>query len=147
MYDIAISSRQIAVQWKAWLTHTRNRPPTLSELHTDMERQLQLAQRVGLLEAREQQERSRISEKQQATKLFIPGTSQVSHVDTVNESGGQEKINREPVPQLGSTHRAPQNRDHESSSANRRENPWASAPNADSYQPTPWSPKSIRRGS
>lgn len=49
----------IRVQWTAWLSHTRAKPPTLSELQADHSRQSSLLDKISTIEAREREERIR----------------------------------------------------------------------------------------
>uniref|UniRef100_A0ABQ0M738 NADH dehydrogenase [ubiquinone] 1 alpha subcomplex subunit n=1 Tax=Mycena chlorophos TaxID=658473 RepID=A0ABQ0M738_MYCCL len=56
MYKYIGGQRRLAVQWSAWLTHTRRDPPTLEELQADLIRQDRLRHNVALLDARDRQE-------------------------------------------------------------------------------------------
>ncbi|KAK8854548.1 hypothetical protein IAR55_003287 [Kwoniella newhampshirensis] len=47
------------VQWRAWLSHTRPTPPSLTELQTDFNRQSSLRPMIAAIEAREREERIR----------------------------------------------------------------------------------------
>ncbi|KAJ7741409.1 hypothetical protein DFH07DRAFT_837975 [Mycena maculata] len=49
-------NRRLAVQWSAWLTHTRPDPPTFEELQADLVRQERVRRNVALLEARDREE-------------------------------------------------------------------------------------------
>lgn len=45
------------MQWTAWMSHTRDKPPTMAELQADANRQAALQQRVRVIEERERAER------------------------------------------------------------------------------------------
>ncbi|WWD19317.1 hypothetical protein CI109_103775 [Kwoniella shandongensis] len=47
------------VQWRAWLSHTRPNPPSLTELQSDFDRQSSLQPKIAAIEAREREERIR----------------------------------------------------------------------------------------
>ncbi|KAJ8473668.1 hypothetical protein ONZ45_g16209 [Pleurotus djamor] len=49
--------RRLAVQWTAWLSHTRAHPPTLEELELDAARVERVRHNAAMIEARERQER------------------------------------------------------------------------------------------
>ncbi|KAJ8085902.1 hypothetical protein PM082_004721 [Marasmius tenuissimus] len=49
--------KRLAVQWSAWLSHTRANPPTMQELQLDMLRQQRLQHNVQLIQARDEAER------------------------------------------------------------------------------------------
>ncbi|KAJ8517913.1 hypothetical protein ONZ45_g4943 [Pleurotus djamor] len=49
--------RRLAVQWTAWLSHTRAHPPTLEELEQDAARVERVRYNAAMIEARERQER------------------------------------------------------------------------------------------
>ncbi|KAJ7449660.1 hypothetical protein FB451DRAFT_1531212 [Mycena latifolia] len=46
-------NKRLAVQWSAWLTHTRPDPPTLEEHHADLAPQERIRHRAALLDARD----------------------------------------------------------------------------------------------
>ncbi|KAG6335235.1 hypothetical protein ID866_3861 [Astraeus odoratus] len=50
----------VAVQWSAWLTHTRRDPPTIEELRADLVRQKRVQMNAALLEAKEREERASV---------------------------------------------------------------------------------------
>ncbi|KAJ7485401.1 hypothetical protein FB451DRAFT_55912 [Mycena latifolia] len=56
MWKYVGGNKRLAVQWSAWLTHTRPDPPTLEELHADLVRQERMRHRVALLDARDRAE-------------------------------------------------------------------------------------------
>ncbi|KAG1823480.1 uncharacterized protein BJ212DRAFT_1261970 [Suillus subaureus] len=47
-----------AVQWSAWLTHTRPDPPSIEELQADLARQQRVKLNVAILEAKDEAERA-----------------------------------------------------------------------------------------
>ncbi|KAJ7512654.1 hypothetical protein B0H11DRAFT_1946733 [Mycena galericulata] len=61
-------NRRLAVQWSAWLTHTRPDPPTLEELQSDLIRQERVRRNVALLDARDREEdRLKLASRSTAT--------------------------------------------------------------------------------
>ncbi|EIW55209.1 uncharacterized protein TRAVEDRAFT_74104 [Trametes versicolor FP-101664 SS1] len=59
--------KRLAVQWTAWLTHTRHHPPTEEELLADLDRQRRVLFNAAIIAARDQEEAARITASQQAT--------------------------------------------------------------------------------
>ncbi|KAF8884895.1 hypothetical protein CPB84DRAFT_1685717 [Gymnopilus junonius] len=58
--------KRLAIQWSAWLTHTRKDPPTLEELQADLRRQQRVLANVALIEERDRaevEERMRIRQE------------------------------------------------------------------------------------
>ncbi|KAI0642661.1 hypothetical protein C8Q79DRAFT_225297 [Trametes meyenii] len=72
--------KRLAVQWTAWLTHTRPHPPTLEELHADLERQRRVLFNAALIEARDREEKARIAASELATPPVQEPLIQTSHV-------------------------------------------------------------------
>ncbi|KAH9478556.1 hypothetical protein JR316_0009013 [Psilocybe cubensis] len=56
MWKYVGGQRRLAVQWSAWLTHTRRDPPTIQELEADVLRQQRVLANVALIEARDRAE-------------------------------------------------------------------------------------------
>ncbi|KAH8987918.1 hypothetical protein EDB92DRAFT_1875029 [Lactarius akahatsu] len=61
MWHYIGGKRRLPVQWVSWLSHTRPDPPTLEELQADLERQRRVLHNAAVLQARDQDERARIS--------------------------------------------------------------------------------------
>ncbi|KAF8258668.1 hypothetical protein EI94DRAFT_1753950 [Lactarius quietus] len=61
MWNYIGGTRRLPVQWVSWLSHTRPDPPTLEELQMDLERQRRVLHNAAVLQARDQEERARIS--------------------------------------------------------------------------------------
>jgi NADH dehydrogenase [ubiquinone] 1 alpha subcomplex assembly factor 2 len=55
--DYRRGTAQLPVQWTAWLSFTRNTPPSLAELQADANRRVRLGPLVAAIEARERAER------------------------------------------------------------------------------------------
>ncbi|KAK0494689.1 hypothetical protein EDD18DRAFT_1175660 [Armillaria luteobubalina] len=53
--------KRLPVQWSAWLSHTRQDPPTLQELQIDLVRQERVLRNAALIEARDREEHLRMS--------------------------------------------------------------------------------------
>ncbi|KAH0826641.1 hypothetical protein J3R83DRAFT_5026 [Lanmaoa asiatica] len=51
-----------AVQWNAWLTHTRPNPPSIEELQADLARKHRVQMNAVILEARDKEERERLAQ-------------------------------------------------------------------------------------
>ncbi|KDR80113.1 hypothetical protein GALMADRAFT_1179861 [Galerina marginata CBS 339.88] len=56
MWKYIGGGKRLAIQWSAWLTHTRPQPPTIEELQVDMNRQQRVLANVALIEARDRAE-------------------------------------------------------------------------------------------
>lgn len=56
---LIIERTLIPVQWTSWLSHTRQDPPSISELQTDAQRQSGLIDRIAEIDVREREERYR----------------------------------------------------------------------------------------
>lgn len=65
-----------AVQWTAWLSHTRAEPPSLQELQRDIFRRQRLMQNVAQIEARDAEEAARIAEARRMDMLAAPSSAQ-----------------------------------------------------------------------
>ncbi|OSD01483.1 hypothetical protein PYCCODRAFT_521108 [Trametes coccinea BRFM310] len=65
MWEYVGGRKRLAIQWSAWLTHTRKHPPTIEELHADLERQRRVLFNAAMIEAREREEAARIAASQQ----------------------------------------------------------------------------------
>ncbi|PWN17861.1 hypothetical protein BCV69DRAFT_253866, partial [Microstroma glucosiphilum] len=50
-------TKNVAVQWKMWLRHTRMDPPPLDELEADKQRMLRLQENVRLIAIRDEESR------------------------------------------------------------------------------------------
>ncbi|GJJ15118.1 hypothetical protein Clacol_009393 [Clathrus columnatus] len=76
----AENMKSLPVQWTAWLTYSRQHPPTIEELVNDQRRQQKLAQnveRLKELERRRQTEaQARLRVSAQQTRKEIPSLSQ-----------------------------------------------------------------------
>ncbi|KAF9268385.1 hypothetical protein L218DRAFT_918971 [Marasmius fiardii PR-910] len=49
--------RRLAIQWSAWLSHTRAHPPTMQELQVDLMRQQRVQQNAEMIRAADEAER------------------------------------------------------------------------------------------
>jgi len=58
MWDYALKSGTLPVQWTSWLSHTRPKPPTIEELERDFSRRQRVAANAAILEARDREERN-----------------------------------------------------------------------------------------
>ncbi|KAH9973805.1 hypothetical protein BGW80DRAFT_1306502 [Lactifluus volemus] len=66
MWDYVGGARRLPVQWVSWLSHTRPDPPTIEELRADLERQRRVLHNAAVIQARDQEERARISAPESA---------------------------------------------------------------------------------
>ena len=64
----------IPVQWQAWLRHTREQPPSLDELQSDVMRQQDLAVKVQALQEKDQQEKENKEKLASPSNDFQPQT-------------------------------------------------------------------------
>ncbi|KAF5329947.1 hypothetical protein D9611_010520 [Ephemerocybe angulata] len=60
MWDYVGGQKRLAIQWSAWLAHTRPNPPTVEELKVDAERQVRVKYNASLIEARDREEGERL---------------------------------------------------------------------------------------
>ncbi|KAJ7240433.1 hypothetical protein C8J57DRAFT_1562344 [Mycena rebaudengoi] len=74
MWKYIGGNRRLAVQWSAWLTHTRPDPPTIEELQRDMVRQERVRMNVAQIEARDREDDQLWLESQAST---LASTSRV----------------------------------------------------------------------
>lgn len=74
MWDAASGIKSLPVQWVAWLSHSRDRSPTIEDLESDRLRQERLAVNVARLKEQDETEKRRNSQK---TFLQVPSESQV----------------------------------------------------------------------
>ncbi|KAI5121701.1 hypothetical protein M0805_002094 [Coniferiporia weirii] len=124
MLEVANRNRQLAVQWKAWLTHTRLHPPSIEELQTDVARRERLAHNVALLEARDREERIRLASADNAQHVIAEldtGTARSRNPD--GPRSHEEAKRGAPEPE---------------------QSPWIPRPPSD--EPQPWAPNAARRG-
>ncbi|KAF9051545.1 hypothetical protein BJ165DRAFT_895817 [Panaeolus papilionaceus] len=78
--------KRLPVQWTAWLTHTRQNPPTVEELEADQTRMQRLQVNVAAIEARdraeaEERRRMRQADAKQAIEDAAERVVQQSFVD------------------------------------------------------------------
>ncbi|KAI9067016.1 hypothetical protein FKP32DRAFT_1621225 [Trametes sanguinea] len=75
MWEYVGGRKRLAIQWSAWLTHTRKHPPTIEachrELHADLERQRRVLFNAAMIEAREREEAARIAASEQQNTPHI----------------------------------------------------------------------------
>lgn len=157
----------IAVQWSAWLTHTRHFPPTLEvcliggyeqshpwsdrpiqELHADVVRQQRVRANVELIEAREREERAEVQ------RLNAIGASTHSAIPQPTEPQAQA-LEPTPIPILTPTLNssttppptmAPNDVQHPSARS-KLANTLPKVPSSsDAYEPQSWTPRARGRG-
>ncbi|KAI0763101.1 hypothetical protein BD413DRAFT_606786 [Trametes elegans] len=130
--------RRLAVQWTAWLTHTRHHPPSLEELQADLERQRRLMLNVARIEARDREEAARIAAIQQnITRPLVAPPSDSSVVDDSAQASPQpqKRVPTSPPAEPGPAQREP---------PADQPSPWKPPP---SDEPHSWQPRaSVRRG-
>ncbi|KAI0918571.1 hypothetical protein AcV5_002524 [Taiwanofungus camphoratus] len=107
MLDYASGGRRLPVQWSSWLTHTRPHPPTLEELHADLERQKRVLLNAALIAARDREDSGpkHVTAAQQDVAKLAAGASQASGDSsvirpspTVRDTGQSMKPSDEPEP-------------------------------------------------
>ncbi|KAJ3516762.1 hypothetical protein NLJ89_g938 [Agrocybe chaxingu] len=68
--------KRLAIQWSAWLTHTRRNPPTIHELQADSTRMQRLAENVARIEARDRAEAEELRRiRQEGAQRALEDTS------------------------------------------------------------------------
>ncbi|KLO19319.1 hypothetical protein SCHPADRAFT_924501 [Schizopora paradoxa] len=121
LLEYATDGKQLAAQWRAWLSHTRIQPPTLQDLQRDLERQRQIMHNAAIIEARDNEERRRLSEAR-SPSISEPVSSKSEHTHAPS------------VASASSSSAAPQ----------KQFSPWV--PQPDHYEPQSWTPRSSMRG-
>ncbi|KAL0959964.1 hypothetical protein HGRIS_011628 [Hohenbuehelia grisea] len=61
MWHYIGGGKRLAIQWSAWLSHTRVHPPTVNELEADAARQQRVQFNAAMIEAKEREERQKAS--------------------------------------------------------------------------------------
>ncbi|KAK1230708.1 hypothetical protein PQX77_006194 [Marasmius sp. AFHP31] len=92
--------KRLAVQWSAWLSHTRANPPTMQELQMDMLRQQRLQHNVQLIQARDEAER-----REQQMML---SQSKPAEVEAPRRQPQPEQPASKPLPTTGSDEYKPE---------------------------------------
>ncbi|KZT69938.1 hypothetical protein DAEQUDRAFT_725917 [Daedalea quercina L-15889] len=138
MLTYVAGKKRLPVQWTAWLTHTRLRPPTVEELHADLERQLRVQRNAALIEARDREERALQLEMESGSQGTIAGriaqeAAKQEAADSPMQPGGHP-------PSASDLSPASNNASQLAPSAQ----PEYPAPVSD--EPQAWSPRTIRRG-
>lgn len=73
MWDYIGGNKRLAIQWSAWLSHTRPNAPTLEELQADADRQLRVKHNASLIEARDREESERLQRLQAERRSELLG--------------------------------------------------------------------------
>ncbi|KZT04467.1 uncharacterized protein LAESUDRAFT_703458 [Laetiporus sulphureus 93-53] len=138
MQDFISGHKRLAVQWTSWLTHTRMNPPTLEELHADLERQRRVLMRAALIEARDREQRP-------AMRISPPQPGVEREMNSLSAQGQQHSSAQASSPELHSKSHVPKaTRPRETTQYLPVHPSEYRAPPAD--EPQPWSPRTIRRG-
>ncbi|KAI8976715.1 hypothetical protein BD414DRAFT_496333 [Trametes punicea] len=139
MWEYVGGNKRLAVQWTAWLTHTRRHPPTIEELQADLERQRRVLFNAAMIQAREREEAARIaaSQQQAAPHLQAPA-AQTTHAPP--ESGPSDSLEVSPSEPV----RRPEQQLVREESAPEQPSPWKPPP---PDEPHSWQPRvTVRRG-
>ncbi|KAF9442967.1 hypothetical protein P691DRAFT_764717 [Macrolepiota fuliginosa MF-IS2] len=115
--------KRLPVQWSMWLSHTRRHPPTVEELHQDLERQQRVLANAAVLEARDQAEREARLRIEQSVKEETANRVQIERPLVYSESSHSTSTHEMAKPS-SPTEALPQPSDETAS----------------------WSPKTLRRG-
>ncbi|KAI0676469.1 hypothetical protein C8Q78DRAFT_23825 [Trametes maxima] len=131
--------KRLAVQWTAWLTHTRPHPPSVEELHADLERQRRVLFNAALIEARDREEKARIAASGLATPHLQAPLAQNDHAT----QGYPPEVSQQLSPSTPAAQSVLQPSGQETVSA--QSSPWKPPPRD---EPHNWQPRaSVRRGS
>ncbi|KAL5523120.1 hypothetical protein ACEPAF_1387 [Sanghuangporus sanghuang] len=128
-------SRALAVQWKAWLTHTRVYPPTLEELQADVLRQERLRRNVALIEARDREERLRLAAGQNADQPVLSSPQHDPKDASANSTANEQRSSVSKTRIHDQQQRKERHYEHD---------PWLPPPASD--EPQSWTPRAIQRG-
>ncbi|KAK0470498.1 hypothetical protein IW261DRAFT_1676410 [Armillaria novae-zelandiae] len=122
--------KRLPVQWSAWLSHTRQNPPTLQELQIDLARQERVLRNAALIEARDREEHLRMS-----SGLEPGAISQASDtpLELPQEHSGETASSVSSPPPI------PAREESDAKSL-------PTMPSQDKYEPEPWTPKARLRG-
>ncbi|KAG6811850.1 hypothetical protein H0H92_005583, partial [Tricholoma furcatifolium] len=112
--------RGTAVQWSAWLSHTRQYPPTLEELQLDAAKQQRVQLNVALIEAREREEKAEMLRIQQQHDQQMLKASIEPQKEVTQQPQDAPAETKSSLPKMGT--------------------------GADSYEPEAWSPRIRTRG-
>ncbi|KAK2464556.1 hypothetical protein APHAL10511_003414 [Amanita phalloides] len=156
VWDYIGGGKRLPVQWSSWLTHTRQYPPTLEELHADYARQQRVNMNAAIIEARDNESRAKlisegvaaVEEAQRATATDEKSTlapeqfnrdgwgGQEEDPRLEQEGRGQETQN--PTEQSDSTTPTVLLTEHSD------ESPWVEH-TTETLKPQSWSPRTRRR--
>ncbi|KAK0192840.1 hypothetical protein F5146DRAFT_1041697 [Armillaria mellea] len=125
--------KRLPVQWSAWLSHTRQDPPTLQELQIDLARQERVFRNATLIEARDREEHLRMSSglesgviTSQAVQASDTRLAQPQeHGDSASSTSSPPPVPAREVPAAKSL---------------------PTMPSQDKYEPEPWTPRARLRG-
>ncbi|KDQ13399.1 hypothetical protein BOTBODRAFT_56184 [Botryobasidium botryosum FD-172 SS1] len=128
MWDYALRTGNLPIQWTAWLSHTRPHPPTLEELEHDLARRHRVLTNAAILETRDQEER----------KLQrLAASNDASSAPAVDQPSERQHAAPTPTP-------APSTPAQAETTKPAPENPWKAAEKT--AEPESWAPRTIRRG-
>jgi len=122
MWDYALRTGNLPIQWTSWLSHTRPNPPTVEELERDLVRRQRVLANAALLEARDQEERElqRLTAAKDASLAVEQPSEQRQTSAPTQPVDGEKPKQDTPV------------------------NPWKAAENTS--EPESWAPRTIKRG-
>ncbi|KAI0261588.1 hypothetical protein BC834DRAFT_459221 [Gloeopeniophorella convolvens] len=142
MWDYIGGARRLPVQWTSWLSHTRPDPPTLDELHSDLERQRRVLHNAAVIAARDQEERGRISAAHAHVEIPEPTFTSPQITSAVENGGFVEHTAHEVAP----APMASQNADNPSPGVLPSHSAELPSFGRDKdWQPETWSPQAARR--
>ncbi|KAI9509042.1 hypothetical protein F5148DRAFT_1283375 [Russula earlei] len=140
MWDYVGGAKRLPVQWVSWLSHTRENPPTLEELRADLARQRRVLYNASIIEARDREERARISAAAATPITEVPATSTPQGIRTRRQASSPDSFDVLERPQPSSeTHelKRPSLPSHGSAlPAAGKDRDW---------QPAAWTPRTMRR--
>ncbi|KAK7039515.1 hypothetical protein R3P38DRAFT_480894 [Favolaschia claudopus] len=153
MWTYVGGHRRLAVQWSAWLTHTRPDPPTVEELEMDLRRQDRLRRNIALLALRDQEE-DRLKRAVQTPAL----SAAASDTPAILPETPLPQPNPKPdnsLPKMASKSNVPEPEAWMPRSARRGAAPQPTAPSepidefplAPAVETEPWIPQASTRGS
>ncbi|KAI9458571.1 hypothetical protein BJY52DRAFT_1212084 [Lactarius psammicola] len=126
-------------QWVSWLSHTRPDPPSLEELQADLERQRRVLHNVAVLQARDRDERARISAVQAPSVTESPPLPTTENLPMGQRHENTQSVEA-PEPPPYSSHSKPKQASHPS--------PVSELPPIGKdrdWQPEAWTPQTTRR--
>ncbi|THH11405.1 hypothetical protein EW146_g8050 [Bondarzewia mesenterica] len=143
MWTYVGNAKRLPVQWTAWMSHTRQDPPSIEELQADLMRQQRVLQKAAIIEARDREELERIAAASAPPAEISPSITASASADTPSPidisqpQGSSSATARTNVTDISQ-------KQHDDARSKASDLPM---PGRDSdWQPEAWNPQAVRRG-